>query len=58
VERLLFVCPRTEKLVDIGVASELQTLLRIKTNTVRIRCAWCGERHQWKIRDAQLARAA
>jgi len=58
LEHLIFVCPRTGKLVDTGVASELETLLRIRANTVRVFCSWCGERHEWKIGDAQLQRAA
>lgn len=58
MERLLFICPRTGKTVDIGVESELQTLLRIRASKVRVHCSWCGERHEWRLRDAQLARAA
>lgn len=58
MERLFFVCPVTGRDVDIGVESELQTLLRIRTNKVRAYCPLCGERHEWIIRDAQLAKAA
>ncbi len=55
MERLIFVCPLTGWRVDIGVESELQTLLRIRANKVRARCAWYGE---WHVRDAQPAKAA
>lgn len=58
MERLIFACPRTGRKIDIGVESELQTLLRIRSNKVRARCAHCGERHEWVVRDAQLAKAA
>jgi uncharacterized Zn finger protein len=44
--------------MDIGIESELQTLLRIRTNKVRARCTSCGQWHEWLIRDAQLAKAA
>jgi predicted RNA-binding Zn-ribbon protein involved in translation (DUF1610 family) len=58
MERLVFICPITGRDVDIGIESELQTLLRIRTNKVRAHCPRCGERHEWIIRDAQLAKAA
>lgn len=58
MERLVFICPRTRQDVDIGVESELQTLLRIRANKVRARCPRCGERHEWIVRDAQLPQAA
>lgn len=58
MERLVFNCPATGQEVDVGIESELQTLLRIRTNIVRARCPSCGERHEWLVRDAQLAKAA
>jgi predicted RNA-binding Zn-ribbon protein involved in translation (DUF1610 family) len=58
MERLVFFCPRTGREVDVGIESELQTLLRIRTNKVQARCPRCGERHEWLVRDAQLAKAA
>ncbi len=58
MERLVFACPRTGQEVDIGIESELQTLLRIRTNKVRARCPHCGNRHEWLVGDGQLAKAA
>jgi predicted RNA-binding Zn-ribbon protein involved in translation (DUF1610 family) len=58
MERLVFHCPNTGQEVDVGIESELQTLLRIRTNLVRAHCPICGERHEWLVRDAQLAKAA
>jgi hypothetical protein len=58
MERLIFTCPRTRRAVDAGIETELDTLLRIRTSPVRMRCPFCGERHEWEVRDAQLARAA
>jgi len=59
MERLVFTCPRTGKKVDPGIESELQTLLRIRGNKVVIpRCPHCAQRHEWLVRDAQLAKAA
>ena len=59
MERLVFTCPRTGQKVDVGIQSELQTFLRIRTNKVVVaQCPRCAQRHEWMVRDAQLARAA
>jgi len=57
MERLYFVCPNTGREIDAGIETELDTLLRIKTETIRITCPICGEQHEWRVRDAQLAKA-
>jgi predicted RNA-binding Zn-ribbon protein involved in translation (DUF1610 family) len=58
MERLIFTCPTTRRPVDIGVATEISTLLRIRSRSVRAQCPACGELHEWPVRDAQLAKAA
>jgi len=58
MERLYFTCPKSGEEVDIGIETELETLLRIRREPVRARCPICGERHEWRISDAQLAKAA
>jgi hypothetical protein len=58
MERLLFVCPTTGREVDVGIETEIGTLLRIKSETLRARCVACGRMHQWPVRDAALAKAA
>jgi predicted RNA-binding Zn-ribbon protein involved in translation (DUF1610 family) len=58
MERLVFVCPRTGQEVDVGIESELQTLLRIRANQVQARCPRCGQQHEWLVGDGQLAKAA
>ena len=58
MERLHFVCPNTGRDIDVGIDTELQTLLRIRTNHVLARCPFCGERHDWEVREAQLRQAA
>ena len=59
MERLVFTCPKTGKKVDVGIESELQTLLRIRANKVVVaRCPCCAQRHEWLVRDAELAHAA
>lgn len=58
MERLHFVCPTTGQEIDVGIESELDTLLRIRSNKVRARCSACGPDHEWRVRDAQLAQAA
>ena len=58
MEKLMFVCPKTNQQVDIGVATEIGTLLRIRSRTLRAQCPACGETHEWLIRDAALVKAA
>lgn len=58
MERLYFVCPATRRTVDVGVATEIGTLLRIKSETLRARCRACGQIHEWKVREAALPKAA
>ena len=58
MERLFFICPDTRRTVDVGVATEIGTLLRIKSETLRARCRACGRIHEWKVRDAVLPQAA
>ena len=54
MERLHFVCPSTGQDVDVGIDSELETLLRIRKNRVLARCPVCGTHHEWEVRDARL----
>jgi predicted RNA-binding Zn-ribbon protein involved in translation (DUF1610 family) len=58
MERLFFVCPNTGRHIDAGIETELATLLRIKTQMIEIVCPACGERHRWRVADAQLVKAA
>jgi predicted RNA-binding Zn-ribbon protein involved in translation (DUF1610 family) len=58
MERLHFDCPNTGEVIDVGIESELDTLLRIRDKRVLARCPRCGERHEWRIADAQLQQAA
>ena len=58
MERLHFVCPNTGQDIDVGIDSELDTLLRIRSNSVRARCPACGEHHEWQVREARLLQAA
>lgn len=58
MERLHFFCPKTGQEIDVGIESELDTLLRIRSNKVRARCPACDQDHEWMVRDAQLAHAA
>lgn len=58
MQRLHFICPNTGEDIDVGIESELETLLRIRNKRVLARCPRCGESHQWRIADAQLQHAA
>ena len=58
MEHLIFVCPKTGRQVDSGVETEIGTLLRIREHNVRVLCTACGACHEWRVRDAFLAKAA
>jgi hypothetical protein len=58
MERLYFRCPDTRDEIDLGIESELGTLLRIRQSAVRARCPACGQSHDWRVGVARLARAA
>ena len=58
MQRLHFLCPNTHEIVDVGIESELDTLLRIRNKQILARCSRCGERHEWLVADAQLQQAA
>jgi len=58
MERLYFACPHTQQDIDVGIDSELNTLLRIRNNHVLARCPVCGESHEWEVREARLLQAA
>jgi hypothetical protein len=58
MERLFFVCPVTGRRVDAGIESELDTLLQIRAEKVRLLCPACGQTHEWLVRDGELATAA
>lgn len=58
MERLYFVCPNSGRDVDVGIDSELDTLLRIRRNRLRAKCPVCGENHEWQVREAKLEQAA
>jgi predicted RNA-binding Zn-ribbon protein involved in translation (DUF1610 family) len=58
VERLHFTCPNTGRDVDVGIESELETLLRIRSKLVRATCPACGQAHEWRVGEAQLQHAA
>jgi len=58
MERLFFVCPATRRPVDVGVETEIGTLLRIRASKIRAQCPACGQVHEWTVRDAALPQAA
>ena len=58
MERLFFICPVSRRAVDVGIETEIGTLLRIKSETVRARCPACGQIHEWKVGEAALPQAA
>jgi hypothetical protein len=58
MERLLFVCPVTDRRVDVGVETEINTLLRIRANNLRAKCPACDQWHEWPVGEAFLPEPA
>jgi endogenous inhibitor of DNA gyrase (YacG/DUF329 family) len=58
MERLYFTCPTTGQSVDVGIESDVGTLLRIRMKRVTANCPVCGKQHEWPIADARLEKAA
>ena len=58
MERLFFTCPNTGSSVDVGIESDVGTLLRIRLKHVTAKCPACGEDHNWPVADARLEKAA
>jgi hypothetical protein len=58
MERLHFTCPKTGRDIDVGIDSELETLLRIRSKHVLARCPVCGDRHEWEVSEARLLQQA
>jgi len=58
MEHLYFRCPVTGEEIDVGIESELGTLLRIRRSAVHARCPQCGQEHDLRVGDARLAKAA
>ncbi|MEA2934058.1 MAG: hypothetical protein QOD74_704 [Variibacter sp.] len=56
--KLYFVCPDTGATVDVGIDSEIDTVLRIKSEHVKGRCPHCAREHDWLVRDAYLTQPA
>jgi hypothetical protein len=58
MERLMFACPVTQRRVDVGVETEINTLLRIRMKILRAQCPDCGQWHEWPVADAFLPEPA
>jgi hypothetical protein len=58
MERLMFACPLTKRRVDVGVETEINTLLRIRTQVLRAKCPDCGQWHEWPVSEAFLPEPA
>jgi predicted RNA-binding Zn-ribbon protein involved in translation (DUF1610 family) len=58
MERLKFVCPKCGSDVDVGIESEIDTLLRIREHEVRAQCPACGQSNEWEVGEAKLTTAA
>jgi transcription elongation factor Elf1 len=58
MERLIFICPVSGEEVDVGITSDLMSLLRMRRQRIFAECSACSQRHEWQVRDAFLAKAA
>jgi hypothetical protein len=58
VERLIFICPVTDDDIDVGIQSDIISLLRMWHETVSARFPACEQMHDWPVREAFLCIAA
>ena len=58
MDRLFFTCPNTGEKIDVGVETELGTLLKIRDEKLQSICPACGRSHEWPMKDAFLSKAA
>ena len=58
MERLEFKCPTTGRRVDVGIETEITSLLRMRDHKVTAKCTACGRWHEWEVREAYLPEAA
>jgi DNA-directed RNA polymerase subunit RPC12/RpoP len=49
---LIARCPTTQLPLDSKIESDIDSLARNWTKTVRVPCPYCGSRHEIKVRDA------
>lgn len=55
MERLYFSCPVSGRDIDVGIETELNTLLHIRgERIIGSQCPDCGGRHEWQVGDAHL----
>ena len=55
---LTFVCPRTGRPIETGVAIDPDTMAIVRTVRMRVRCAQCGDEHAFHVADGYLDEAA
>jgi len=49
---LLVRCPKTQHPISTGIETDVASLAKAWSSTVRIPCPHCGETHEFKVRDA------
>jgi len=49
---LIFLCPRTRKAIDAGIAVDDRSRSTLFENPVTVACAHCGEVHEFRMRQS------
>jgi hypothetical protein len=51
---LLFQCPKTERQVRTGIEIDIAMIRNVQPVTVRLRCPFCDNTHEWRLTDGML----
>jgi len=49
---LIFLCPRTRKAIDAGIAVDDRSRSTLFENPVTVACPHCGEVHEFRMRQS------
>jgi hypothetical protein len=55
---LVFACPKTGRLIESGIEIDQDTLSKVQSISIRVRCTHCGDEHEQPIKNGRLAKAA
>jgi hypothetical protein len=55
VPTLVFLCPRTRKAIDAGMAVDDRSRKTLFENPVTVACPYCGGGHEFRMRQSYLS---
>jgi hypothetical protein len=52
---LIFECPRTHRVIDAGIQTDMDTLAAVSSATLRLSCPHCCSTHELPIKYGRLS---